>query len=207
MWVFFGATSACGRQGSWGMTHFFLFRFRWCQLAVMEVGHLRRVLLSFFSCVLWSGSALNRNGALNRQHMASLISLFIFLFLNPYRPQFHWHFEYIMFAHFTFFQPIFTILFSTKSNVICMLEWKPKPMRRFGYSNYSIWSINNCLDSDLTWFTLPQQENASGTSSLLREPTVRRPLRSHSRQQSVPRRYCWCLMPNTPEYDDTVPLS
>lgn len=77
---------------------------------------------------------------------------------------------------------------------------------RFGYSNHSIWSINNCLDSDLT-FTLPQQENASGTSSGLREPTVRRPLRSHSRQQSLPRRYCWCLMPSTPEYDDTVPLS
>ncbi|XP_052446615.1 sentrin-specific protease 7b isoform X1 [Carassius gibelio] len=31
-------------------------------------------------------------------------------------------------------------------------------------------------------------ENTSGTSSLLREPTVRRPLRSHSRQQSSPRR-------------------
>ncbi|KAK9967726.1 hypothetical protein ABG768_002103 [Culter alburnus] len=32
------------------------------------------------------------------------------------------------------------------------------------------------------------KENASGTSSWLREPTVRRPLRSHSRQQSLPRR-------------------
>uniref|UniRef100_A0A8C1PIX9 SUMO specific peptidase 7b n=1 Tax=Cyprinus carpio TaxID=7962 RepID=A0A8C1PIX9_CYPCA len=33
-----------------------------------------------------------------------------------------------------------------------------------------------------------KQENTSGTSSWLREPTVRRPLRSHSRQQSSPRR-------------------
>ncbi|XP_043078365.1 sentrin-specific protease 7b [Puntigrus tetrazona] len=32
------------------------------------------------------------------------------------------------------------------------------------------------------------KENSSGTSSWLREPTVRRPLRSHSRQQSSPRR-------------------
>ncbi|XP_016362969.1 sentrin-specific protease 7-like isoform X2 [Sinocyclocheilus anshuiensis] len=32
------------------------------------------------------------------------------------------------------------------------------------------------------------EENTSGTSSRLREPTVRRPLRSHSRQQSSPRR-------------------
>lgn len=32
------------------------------------------------------------------------------------------------------------------------------------------------------------KENASGTSSWLREPTVRRPLRSNSRQQSLPRR-------------------
>ncbi|KAF4097872.1 sentrin-specific protease 7b isoform X2 [Onychostoma macrolepis] len=32
------------------------------------------------------------------------------------------------------------------------------------------------------------KENTSGTSSWLREPTVRRPLRSHSRQQSSPRR-------------------
>ncbi len=58
----------------------------------------------FFSCVLRAGSALNRDGAcFVALNMASLFSLFIFLLLNPYRPQVYWHFVSIMFAYFFFF--------------------------------------------------------------------------------------------------------
>lgn len=147
------------------------FRFWWRQLAAMEAGHLRRVLLSFFSCVLWSGSALNRNGArqstLKRAHGVALLT-FHFPFLNPNR---HCHFEYIMFALFTFSQPIFTNPFSTKSNAICTLEWKPKPMRRSvgsGTPTTGVWSISNCLESDLTLFTFPNRRTWVGPAAFRR---------------------------------------
>lgn len=81
----------------------------------------------FLRFMIWL-SAQQKWNPKQAAHGVALLT-FHFLFSEPISPSSLTLWVHHVSSLYTF-QPMFTILFSTKSNVICMLEWKPKQMRR-----------------------------------------------------------------------------